>query len=66
MEVTHLKKVLFGILLAVIMAPLAGCIVYERDDAYYYRRPYYRPYPYRYYYLYRYYGGYQYGPRFED
>ena len=52
-----MKKILVGILLAAIMAPLAGCIVYERryDDGYRryddgYRRPYYyRPYPYRYY-----------------
>jgi hypothetical protein len=57
------KKVLLGVLVAVLMAPLAGCIVNERDDGYSYRRPYpYRPYPYRYSYPYRY--GY-YGSRFD-
>jgi hypothetical protein len=44
-----MKRLLAGLLLAAIMAPLAGCIVYERryDDGY--RRSYNRPYPYRYY-----------------
>jgi hypothetical protein len=43
-----MKRLLTGLLLAAIMVPLAGCIVYERryDDGY--RRPYNRPYPYRY------------------
>ena len=50
-----MKRILAVILLAAIMAPLAGCIVYTRrfDDGYQRyddgnRRPYsYRPYPYR-------------------
>ena len=43
-----MKRLLAGLLLAALMAPLAGCIVYERryDDGY--RRSNYRPYPYRY------------------
>ena len=47
---SRMKRLLAGLLLAAIMVPLAGCIVYERryDDGY--RRPYnYRSYPYRYY-----------------
>jgi hypothetical protein len=57
-----MKKILLAVLLAAILAPLAGCIVYERpyddayssgrpyDDAQSYRQPYpypSRPYPYR-------------------
>ena len=61
-----MKTVLLGVLLAMLMAPLAGCVVYypypdHYGDRYSYRYPYPRyPYPYRYY------GGYPYGPRHGD
>lgn len=42
-----MKRLLAGLLLAAIMAPLAGCIVYERRYGDGYRRPYNRSYPYR-------------------
>lgn len=60
-----MKKVLLGIMLITLMAPLAGCVFYERyDDGYFFRRPY-RPYP-RYSYLYRPYYDYGYRSRFHD
>lgn len=56
-----MKKILLGVVLVAILAPLAGCIVYDRpyDDTRSYRRPYpYRSYPYRYDSPYRYRYGY--------
>jgi hypothetical protein len=44
-----MKRLLAGIVLAVLMTPLAGCIVYERRYDGGYRQSNYRPYPYRYY-----------------
>ena len=64
-----MKKLLFGVLLAVFMASLAGCVYYEPyDDGRYYRPYHHYRYAYRYYgpYPYRYYGGDRYGPRFGD
>ena len=65
-----MKKILSWIILAVSLAPLAGCVVYEPGYGGYssgyggeysygnaYRYPYaYRAYPYGYYYPHRYYG----------
>ena len=60
-----MTKVILVLLLAVVLAPLAGCVIVERRDGYYLRPlPYYR-YPYRYYSPYRPYYGHH-GPRFED
>ena len=60
-----MTKILIVFLLATVLAPLAGCVVVERRDGYYFRPlPYYR-YPYRHYYPYRLYYGHH-GPRFED
>ena len=60
-----MKKVFLMLLLAAVLAPLAGCVVVERRDGYYFRPlPYYR-YPYRQTYPYRPYYGHH-GPRFED
>lgn len=64
-----MKRVLLGVLLAMFMALLGGCVIYDRyDDGRYYRPYHPYPYAYRYYgpYPYRYYGGYRYGPRFQD
>lgn len=58
-----MKNLLLGVLLAALTALLAGCVVYERDDVYYNRRPHYQPYPYKHHYPYRYYG--YYGSRFD-
>ena len=60
-----MTKVFLALLLAAVWAPLAGCVVVERRDGYYFRPlPYYR-YPYRPYYPYKPYYGHH-GPTFED
>jgi hypothetical protein len=65
-----MKKLMLGVLLLALMAPLAGCIVYDGPGGYYggsYGGGYYAAYPYSYraypYYSYRPYYGY-YGYRY--
>lgn len=65
-----MKKILLGLVLAALMTPLAGCVVYDGPyggyyggGAYYSSYPYsYRAYPYAYYSYRPYYG--QYGYRY--
>jgi hypothetical protein len=61
-----MRKILLGIVLAALMAPLAGCVVYEPyGGAYYSSYPYsYRAYPYPYYSYRPYYGYYGYRYRY--
>ncbi|HEY3302582.1 MAG TPA: hypothetical protein VGL70_03485 [Candidatus Binatia bacterium] len=58
-----MKKILLGLVLAALMAPLAGCVVYDGPGPYY-GYPYYRAYPYGYYSYRPYYGYYGYGYRY--
>ena len=62
-DVCSMTKFFIVFLLAMVLAPLAGCVVVERRDGYYFRPllPYYR-YPYRHYRPY--YG--HHDPRFDD